>query len=189
MGDLNARLEEQRNECEEDLVTKLTDHGLEYVCRHFTPRRRYRGRGRWKWQMKQDVRQVMGRRGIRPWHGAGRLHKCGDEGTQTSHRPHYDASRDPWRGGDVQQEVQMGKKKVDHLEKHTQAIFITKGRIKIPQGRSRQGATANDCVRGLNLGGNMEAGGQENITKESGTGKRHRGKDVKIPKNHYSIIA
>ena len=44
MVDLNARLEDPFNEREEDLTTALSNHGLENACRHFIPRRRYRGR-------------------------------------------------------------------------------------------------------------------------------------------------
>ena len=37
LGYLNSRLEEPRDEREEDLETSLGNHGLEYVRRHFTP--------------------------------------------------------------------------------------------------------------------------------------------------------
>ena len=46
LGYLNAHLEEPRDEREEDLAMSLANRGLEYVRRHFTPRRRYRGQGR-----------------------------------------------------------------------------------------------------------------------------------------------
>ena len=58
MGDLNSKLENPRNEHEE---TILDDHDLEDACRHFTSRRKFRGRGRRAWQMQQEGRQVMGR--------------------------------------------------------------------------------------------------------------------------------
>ena len=61
MGDLNARLEDPRNNGKDDLVTALANHGLEDACRNFTQRGWYRGRGRWTCNMKLERRQVTGR--------------------------------------------------------------------------------------------------------------------------------
>ena len=51
LGDLNACLEEPRDEREEDLTTPLVDHGLEDVRRNFNPHRRYRGWYRCTWDI------------------------------------------------------------------------------------------------------------------------------------------
>ena len=61
MGDLNARLEDPRNNSEDDLVTALSNHGLEEARRNFTQRIWYRGKGRWTFNMKLERRQVTGR--------------------------------------------------------------------------------------------------------------------------------
>ena len=61
MEDINSRLEEPCDEREEYLATSLANHGLEYVRRKSTPRRRYIGQGRWTRKMQREGRQVMGR--------------------------------------------------------------------------------------------------------------------------------
>ena len=51
MGDLNVRLGDPCDECEEDLVTALVERGLVNMTYHFMPQRRYRGAGRWTFCM------------------------------------------------------------------------------------------------------------------------------------------
>ena len=51
MGDLNARLGDSHDECEEDLVTVLADQVLVNMTENFLPKRRYQGTGVSMWSM------------------------------------------------------------------------------------------------------------------------------------------
>ena len=62
-----------------------------------------------------------GERGIRPWNGTGRIRECRAKVTHIPHEPQDDYIGDPVRGVDVKHEVNMGKNKVAHSEKHAQA--------------------------------------------------------------------
>ena len=61
LEDLNAQLEEPRDDRDKDLVKSLANHGVEDFTRHFTPQRQYRGRGRWTWLMQIEGWQMTGR--------------------------------------------------------------------------------------------------------------------------------
>ena len=61
LRDLNARLQKPLDARDEDLATVLADIGVVDLTAHSMPRRRYRGSGHWAWQMRREIRQVMGR--------------------------------------------------------------------------------------------------------------------------------
>ena len=49
VGDLNACLENPRDQWEEQLATVLVVHGLTDQARHFVPIQKYRSEGNWTW--------------------------------------------------------------------------------------------------------------------------------------------
>ena len=53
MRDLNVRLGDPHEKCEEDLVTALVDRGLVNMKDHFLPRQQCRGAGYWMWCMQR----------------------------------------------------------------------------------------------------------------------------------------
>ena len=60
-GDLNAYLENPRDQQEEQLTTDLAVHVLTYQARHFLPRRKYRAEGNWTWRMWREGGPILGR--------------------------------------------------------------------------------------------------------------------------------
>ena len=109
------------------------------------------------------------------WHRTKKLHERGAEGTHTSHRLQDDFSRDMRRGGNTQQETQMGVNMVACLENHTQATTRTIGILRKPQGLSKKGAVTNNSTGRIYFFRDMVSDGQEDITKESNTDDQHRG--------------
>ena len=61
VGDLNARLAQPWDQCEEDLATKIANCGIVAQILHFIPRWRYRGKVGWSWRMWRDRRHITGR--------------------------------------------------------------------------------------------------------------------------------
>ena len=102
---------------EEEMVTTLSDHGLEDVTSHFTPRRWYRGRGQWS----QGGTSGDGDRGLHPWNSMGILQERGALGAQSPHLPQDDGIGDPRRRGGVQQEIPTGENPAAHPYNHMQA--------------------------------------------------------------------
>ena len=60
LGDINVWLRELQDAQEEDLAEVWADCRLVNMTAHFTAQMRYRGGICWTWQMRKEVRQVMG---------------------------------------------------------------------------------------------------------------------------------
>ena len=67
VGDINACLENLRDQRGEHLATVLAGHGLTDQARHFVPRRRYRAEGNWTWRIWIEGRPVLGLGGYILW--------------------------------------------------------------------------------------------------------------------------
>ena len=58
VGNLNACLENPRDQREEQLATVLARHGLTDHAQHFSPRWKYRAEGNWTWRMWMEERPI-----------------------------------------------------------------------------------------------------------------------------------
>ena len=61
VGDLNACMDNPRDQREEYLATVLSGYGLTYHTQHFVPRRRYRAEENWMWRMWTEGIPILGR--------------------------------------------------------------------------------------------------------------------------------
>ena len=61
VGDLNACLENPRDQQEKQLATVLAGHGLTDQAQQFSPRQKYRLEGNWAWRIWREKRPVSGR--------------------------------------------------------------------------------------------------------------------------------
>ena len=61
VGDLNARLEQPRNQQEEDMATTIEKYRIVDQSLHFIQRQRYIGKGGWSWRMCRDGIPITGR--------------------------------------------------------------------------------------------------------------------------------
>ena len=58
VGDINACLENPREQSEEHLATVIAGHGLTDQARHSVPTRRYQVEGNWMWRMWREGKPI-----------------------------------------------------------------------------------------------------------------------------------